>query len=149
MIVRCEGSVILKQYIPKKHTSFGINFTSYVILRVISQHMILLCVEAELGNVELPRWQVPVQLEPGWKLGTQVVCRQFIFRVILWYAYWDNERLCDCWAKWNSDSYEYWTENDAEAEWHRDWGDLKHGSHGVERQKCKHSDKLAFYTSIR
>jgi len=39
----------MKQYIPKKYTSFGLKFTSCVILRVISLCMILLCVEAEIG----------------------------------------------------------------------------------------------------
>jgi len=47
--VLCEGSVILKQYVPKKYTNFGIKFTSCVILRVIGLCMVLLCVEAEIG----------------------------------------------------------------------------------------------------
>jgi hypothetical protein len=49
IIVLSEGIVILKQYMPKKYTSFGIKFTSCVILRVIGLCMMLLCVEAEIG----------------------------------------------------------------------------------------------------
>jgi hypothetical protein len=44
--VLCEGSVILKQYIPKKYISFGIKYMSSVILRVTGLCMILLFVEA-------------------------------------------------------------------------------------------------------
>jgi hypothetical protein len=33
IIELCQGRVIIKQYIPKKHTSFGIKLASCVILR--------------------------------------------------------------------------------------------------------------------
>jgi len=45
----CEGSVILKQYVPKKYMNFVIKFTSCVIVRVIGLCIILLYVEAEIG----------------------------------------------------------------------------------------------------